>query len=102
MNGAGRPAASAATPRYGWFDTFECGLVSVHLEACRAAPNAPLRMGGWIEQITDTGALFRVRAQDAAGVVCEATVRLAIGAPAPARAVTARVVLPVAAMPAYG
>ena len=59
-----------------------------------------LAAGGWIEQISDTGALFRVRAQDAEGVVCEATVRLEIGAPAPAHAVTARVVLPVAAMPA--
>jgi hypothetical protein len=53
-------------------------IVSAHVEISRATPNAPLRMGGWVEQISDRGARFRVRAEAAQGVVCEATIELQV------------------------
>ena len=46
MNGAGRPSASAATPRYGWFDTFECGLGARDHTDVLCALREPAETGG--------------------------------------------------------
>ena len=51
-------------------------VVAARVETRRAVPNAPLRMSGWVEQLSDSGARFRVRAEATCGIVCEATIDL--------------------------
>ena len=85
-SGAGAVAAQKFLPlleplcRHGMQRCLDAGealsaVPELRVELSGAAGGDRLRLGGWVEQISERSATFRVRAQAAGGIAFEATLR---------------------------